>query len=163
VGLIQDHLAALQGRNITHVELLRNVGDILTAVEAADYGGVIIAATAMDIGISNRLIRTLAKFPLPELRPTFLVQIEVYLALFAKPVIVEEVWLSFAFTNTANHCILLLSLVQNVNVQVRLRNSNHVLSTHTVHDRVTVGCWLVVIFSTSFVVVPHCALLPCAS
>lgn len=61
VGFVEDRLAAAEGREITEPELLRNVGDTLAAVEEADCGGVIIAATAMDIGTSNRLIRTLTE------------------------------------------------------------------------------------------------------
>ncbi len=61
VGFVEDHLAAVEGRNVTDTELLRNVGETLRAVEATDCGGVIISATAMDIGTSNRLIRTLTE------------------------------------------------------------------------------------------------------
>ena len=61
VGFVEDHLAASGGRDVTDIELLRDVGETLAAVEAADCGGVIIAATAMDIGTSNRMIRTLTE------------------------------------------------------------------------------------------------------
>ena len=61
VGFVEDKLAMIEGREVTDTELLRNVGETLAAVEEADCGGVIISATAMDIGTSNRLIRTLTE------------------------------------------------------------------------------------------------------
>ncbi len=59
VGFVEDHLTV--PGELPEIEALRDVGNTMRAVEEADCGGVIIAATAMDIGTSNRLIRTLTE------------------------------------------------------------------------------------------------------
>ncbi len=62
VGFVEDHLEVSgDATDISESHLLRDVGHTLQAVQKADCGGVIIAATAIDVGTSNRLIRTLTE------------------------------------------------------------------------------------------------------
>jgi exopolysaccharide biosynthesis polyprenyl glycosylphosphotransferase len=55
VGFLEDIIGTHQGE--TGAEALRNADRAVTAVQQAGASGVIIAATAMDLGTSNRLIR----------------------------------------------------------------------------------------------------------